>query len=308
MPVFSWPPMLPGLMRMQCAPGVDRLQRQRVVEVDVGDDRDRRLDHDRAERVDVLLARDGAADDVAAGVRDGADLAQRRLVVGGLGLRHRLDGDRRSAADLDPADVDLSLRSHSGLRVSALCPIQVRMSLQSVLARISEIQGAMAPVQPAPDHGARRPRRPAGERLDLVREPAPERAAPGSGASAGCRPPPRRRRRLRQGRPGHLPPPERRPRRAPRAPASARGAGRPEGQKFHVTSGHRSIEEQQRLWDNRHNNPFPVARPGTSRHQTGRACRRDDRRPADPGRHPGRRAARRRPRAARGRRGHVELP
>jgi LAS superfamily LD-carboxypeptidase LdcB len=43
------------------------------------------------------------------------------------------------------------------------------------------------------------------------------------------------------------------------------------GQKFHVTSGHRSIEEQQRLWDNRHSNPFPVARPGTSRHQSGRA-------------------------------------
>jgi uncharacterized protein YcbK (DUF882 family) len=44
------------------------------------------------------------------------------------------------------------------------------------------------------------------------------------------------------------------------------------GQKFHVTSGHRSIEEQQRLWDNRHSNPFPVARPGTSRHQSGRAA------------------------------------
>src|SRR5215212_5367104 len=36
-----------------------------------------------------------------------------------------------------------------GLRVSAQYPIQVRMSLQAVLARISEIQGALAPVQPA---------------------------------------------------------------------------------------------------------------------------------------------------------------
>lgn len=42
--------------------------------------------------------------------------------------------------------------------------------------------------------------------------------------------------------------------------------------KFDVTSGHRSIEEQQRLWDNRHTNPFPVARPGTSRHQSGNAA------------------------------------
>jgi hypothetical protein len=43
------------------------------------------------------------------------------------------------------------------------------------------------------------------------------------------------------------------------------------GEQFDVTSGLRTIEEQQRLWDNRGNNPFPVARPGTSRHQSGRA-------------------------------------
>ena len=42
--------------------------------------------------------------------------------------------------------------------------------------------------------------------------------------------------------------------------------------KFHINSGHRSIEEQQRLWDNRHNNPLPVAPPGRSNHQSGRAC------------------------------------
>ena len=44
------------------------------------------------------------------------------------------------------------------------------------------------------------------------------------------------------------------------------------GMKFQINSGHRSIEEQQRLWDNRHNNPLPVAPPGKSRHQSGRAC------------------------------------
>ena len=44
------------------------------------------------------------------------------------------------------------------------------------------------------------------------------------------------------------------------------------GTKFHVTSGLRTLAEQQRLWDNRGSNPFPVARPGTSRHQSGRAC------------------------------------
>ena len=44
------------------------------------------------------------------------------------------------------------------------------------------------------------------------------------------------------------------------------------GMKFNVTSGTRTIAEQQRLWDNRASNPYPVARPGTSNHQDGRAA------------------------------------
>ena len=44
------------------------------------------------------------------------------------------------------------------------------------------------------------------------------------------------------------------------------------GLQFHITSGLRTIAEQQQLWDNRGSNPFPVARPGTSRHQSGRAA------------------------------------
>jgi LAS superfamily LD-carboxypeptidase LdcB len=39
-----------------------------------------------------------------------------------------------------------------------------------------------------------------------------------------------------------------------------------------VTSGLRSIAEQQRLWDNRHSNPYPVAPPGASRHLDGDAA------------------------------------
>jgi len=38
-----------------------------------------------------------------------------------------------------------------------------------------------------------------------------------------------------------------------------------------VVSGWRSPDEQQTLWDNRHANPFPVAAPGTSLHEQGRA-------------------------------------
>jgi D-alanyl-D-alanine dipeptidase len=34
----------------------------------------------------------------------------------------------------------------------------------------------------------------------------------------------------------------------------------------------RTLAEQQRLWDARGSNPYPVARPGTSRHESGRAA------------------------------------
>jgi D-alanyl-D-alanine carboxypeptidase len=44
------------------------------------------------------------------------------------------------------------------------------------------------------------------------------------------------------------------------------------GQHFHITSGGRSRAEQQRLWDARGSNPYPVARPGTSRHESGNAA------------------------------------
>jgi len=44
------------------------------------------------------------------------------------------------------------------------------------------------------------------------------------------------------------------------------------GESWKVTSGLRTVAEQQVLWDNRHTNPFPVARPGTSNHQHGNAA------------------------------------
>jgi D-alanyl-D-alanine carboxypeptidase len=44
------------------------------------------------------------------------------------------------------------------------------------------------------------------------------------------------------------------------------------GETWEVTSGLRTTAEQQRLWDNRASNPFPVARPGTSRHEHGNAA------------------------------------
>lgn len=38
-----------------------------------------------------------------------------------------------------------------------------------------------------------------------------------------------------------------------------------------LTSTYRSRTEQQRLWNNRANNPYPVAPPGRSMHELGRA-------------------------------------
>ena len=44
------------------------------------------------------------------------------------------------------------------------------------------------------------------------------------------------------------------------------------GETWKITSGLRTVAEQQVLWDNRHTNPFPVARPGTSNHQHGNSA------------------------------------
>ena len=41
------------------------------------------------------------------------------------------------------------------------------------------------------------------------------------------------------------------------------------GRPVHVVSGLRTRAEQQALWDRRHTNPYPVARPGTSDHERG---------------------------------------
>ena len=67
---------------------------------------------DRLERLDVLIARDGDADDVGARLGDPTDLGHRRREVGGFGLGHRLNGDRRASADRHAADLDLALRGH----------------------------------------------------------------------------------------------------------------------------------------------------------------------------------------------------
>ena len=79
--------------------GLDRGQRHAVIEMDVGDDRDRRALHDvrQAGRVARILA--GHAHDLAAFHRQAVDLLERLFVIGGVGRRHRLHRDRMIAAD-----------------------------------------------------------------------------------------------------------------------------------------------------------------------------------------------------------------
>jgi hypothetical protein len=58
---------------------------------------------------------------------------------------------------------------------------------------------------------------------------------------------------------------------APAMLAALRRADELLGVEVPITSGYRSIEHQRRLWDRRHTNPYPVAPPGRSRHQSGLA-------------------------------------
>lgn len=58
------------------------------------------------------------------------------------------------------------------------------------------------------------------------------------------------------------------------APAMLAALGRADGllgQQVPITSGLRTREQQQALWDRRHDNPYPVARPGASDHESGLA-------------------------------------
>ena len=110
---LSGPPMFPGLIRTAATPAVDRLERERGVEVDVRDHGERRQAHDERERRSVLVLRDGHAHDLAARRRERRDLRRRRRDVVRLRERHRLHDDGRPAADRDVADPDLDLARHA---------------------------------------------------------------------------------------------------------------------------------------------------------------------------------------------------
>ena len=90
--------MLPGLMRSFAAPRRGGLDREAVIEVDIGHHRQRRSGADGLEAVERVGARDGDAYDLAAGVSEAHDLSQRGVRVARVGVRHRLNADGSPAA------------------------------------------------------------------------------------------------------------------------------------------------------------------------------------------------------------------
>ena len=110
---LSGPTDVPGVDANRSDARVDRLQRERGVEVDVRDDRNRRESHDERERGSVLVLRHGDADDLAARRCERGDLRRRRGDVVRLRQRHRLHDDGRAAADEDVTDADLDLAGHA---------------------------------------------------------------------------------------------------------------------------------------------------------------------------------------------------
>ena len=131
------------------------------------------------------------------------------------------------------------------------------MSLASAIARVNELNAAFAP--PAPSPPARRPSEGAAFAGALEEAVAGKRSsAPDRGAD-----------RARAGSYPHLSGDlDAKPALLRRLEALAAERG----ERWHVTSGHRSFAEQKRLWDRRDSNPYPVARPGSSRHESGRAA------------------------------------
>jgi hypothetical protein len=123
------------------------------------------------------------------------------------------------------------------------------MSIESVMSRIAEIQGALAPPAPAPTAPPSTSFQSALQGAMATNKAAPAQAPSGTyphlDGDLDCNPELLRR-------------------------LEALAAKR--GEHFHITSGLRTYAEQMRLWNGRGSNPYPVARPGTSRHESGRAA------------------------------------
>jgi hypothetical protein len=126
------------------------------------------------------------------------------------------------------------------------------MSIQTVMARIAEIQGVPAAPPPAPKVAS-----PTSFASTLQGAMAAG-AAPGAAPVAAA--------------PGTYPHLSGDLDANPELLQRLEALAAQRGEHFDITSGGRSFAEQQRLWNARGSNPYPVAQPGSSRHETGRAA------------------------------------
>ena len=122
------------------------------------------------------------------------------------------------------------------------------MSIESVMSRIAQIQGALAPPPAATPPPAAAPK--TSFQSALQGAMAPQAAAP----------------------PGTYPHLDGDLDANPELLRRLEALAAKRGEHFHITSGLRTYAEQMRLWNSRGSNPYPVARPGTSRHESGRAA------------------------------------
>jgi LAS superfamily LD-carboxypeptidase LdcB len=129
------------------------------------------------------------------------------------------------------------------------------MSLETAVARIQAIQSAFAPPQPQPA--------PTAAPADASFAGQLQSAMGTQGAASPSFP---------KAAPGQYPHLDGDLDGNPELLARLEALAAKKGVKFHLTSGLRTHAEQQRLWDNRGSNPYPVARPGTSRHESGNAA------------------------------------
>ena len=84
-----------------------RFERQPVIEMNVGDQRDRDLGSDGRERRGGFRRIHRDANNLAADLLKFVDLSDRGLYVGSVGRRHGLDDDRRAATDRHPPHANL---------------------------------------------------------------------------------------------------------------------------------------------------------------------------------------------------------
>lgn len=136
------------------------------------------------------------------------------------------------------------------------------MSLETALARIQEIQTALTPPAPAPAQTAA----PADTSFSSTLQDAMGTGG-ASGTSATAAPT-----ADVQAPPGTYPHLDGDLDSKPELLRRLEALAASKGMHFHITSGRRTYAEQERLWAGRGSNPYPVARPGTSRHETGNAA------------------------------------